>query len=173
MYCTGICIYNAPYSGKLSREKTFTGGSKSTKFVNVFFLESFLLWSMHMCNRYSVFHVILFLTLHNPVCTPLKKSTLYTHIDVWGAADNILDLPPMDGKGVHEYPRVEVPQFDGEVWTSREEVVCVVGLALGVGIEEAVHLALVTLHDAVLRPTWECCLEEGKCNVGAHIHVLN
>ena len=31
-----------PYSGKLSREKTFTGGSKTAEFVNVF--ESFPLY---------------------------------------------------------------------------------------------------------------------------------
>lgn len=29
-----------------------------------------------------------------------------------------------------------------------------VGLALRVGVEETVHLALVTLHDAVLGPTY-------------------
>ena len=59
----------------------------------------------------------------------------------------------MDSKGVYKYPGVEVPQFDREIGAPREKVVSVVGLALRVRIQKTVHLALVTLHDAVLGPT--------------------
>lgn len=38
-----------------------------------------------------------------------------TYIDFWGAADNILHFPPMNGKCVHQYPGVEVPQLDRKV----------------------------------------------------------
>ena len=82
----------------------------------------------------------------------VKCANELAYIDSRRAADNILDFSTVYSKGVYEHPRVEVPQLDREVRAAREKVVGVVGLTLGVGVEEAVHLALVTLHDAVLRP---------------------
>ena len=60
----------------------------------------------------------------------------------------------MHGECVHQYPGVEVPELYREVGAAGEQVVGLVGLALRVGVEKTVDLALVTFHDTVLWPAW-------------------
>lgn len=128
----------------------------------LFFVEDIQLCKIKLCSLYSVIPPTcitrctcmydLKLGLSENRCN-YKKITLDTHIYFRGAADNILDFSPVDSKCVHEHTRIEVPEFDRKVRASGEKVVRVVGLTLRVRVKEAVHLALVTLHDAVLWPT--------------------
>ena len=77
----------------------------------------------------------------------------HTHIDIRRAADNALHFAAMHSKGMHQHARIQVPKFDCKIRPSRDKMVTVVCPAVGVGMEEGTHSALVSLQDTVLRPT--------------------
>ena len=71
---------------------------------------------------------------------------LFTHIAVGWRHDQLFQHATMDGECVDATAGVDVPEDDGEVLATREQVVGLVARAVVEGVQQAGHPALVALQ---------------------------